>query len=152
MFRENQRTAEWSAMRVMHQFVEQGTSVVQSARLTTVLLGLPGQSLTSKADNLRKVYPKWLKAIEEHRPPPVPPDGGSGRKLKVQLRQVVETAGRTSRISSFPADAVFDSTGFALVPDNRAWRGLVHKGFAVLFGVIEEDAGKVPAEKNQDVR
>jgi hypothetical protein len=152
MLRENQRTAEWGAMRLMHQFVEEGMSVLQSARLTATLLGLPGQSLKSEADNLRKIYPKWLKTIVGHMPPPRPPDGWTGRKLKVQLRQVVKTADRTSRISGFPADVVFDATGFAIVPDNREWRSLVNKGFAVLFGVIEQDVGKILAEKNQDTR
>jgi hypothetical protein len=150
MLRENQRTAEWAAMKVMHQFVEGGTSVLRSARLTATVLGLPGQSLRSTVDNLRKVYPKWLKAINGNLPVPTPPDGSTGRKLRVQLRQVVEGADRTSRISRFPEDAIFDATGFAIVPDNREWRRLVYKGFAVLFGVIELNVGKIPTEKNQD--
>jgi len=152
MLRENRRTAEWAAMRMMHQFVEEGSSVLQSARSTSVVLGLPGQSMASTVDNLRKVYPKWLKAINGHSPPPTLPDGSTGRKLRVQLRQVVKTADRTSRISWFPGGAVFDATGFAIVPDNREWRRLVNKGFAVLFGVIEQDVGKTPTEKIQDTR
>jgi hypothetical protein len=152
MLRESQRTADWGAMRVMHQFVEEGMSVLQSARLTAIVLGMPGQSLMSKVDNLRKVYPKWLKTIDGRTPAPRLPDGCTGGKLKVKLRPVVKTADRASRISQFPDDAILDGAGFASVPDNRKWRGLVKRGFAVLFGVIEQDVGTIPTEKNQDTR
>ena len=125
-------------MKIMHQFVQdEGTSMLKGAQLTAVILGLPGQSFKSVTDNLRKVYPKWLRAVASGTPLPVPPDGWTGRKLRVQTRHVVKDGAKTSRISQFPDDVEVDLEGYAIVPDNRQWRNLVKRGFAILYGVID---------------
>jgi hypothetical protein len=150
MFKESERTGEFAAMRIMHQFMGEGASASQAARATAIALGLPGQSFRSVTDSLRKLYPKWLKTANNNVPEPAPPDGRTGRKLRVQLRPVIKKSDGVSRLSRFPCDVTLDPEGFAIVPDNREWRRLVHKGFAVQFGVIEADVGKTLPEKNQD--
>jgi hypothetical protein len=152
IFRDSERTGEFAAMRVMHQFMGEGISASRAARATAVALGLPGQSLRSVADDLRKLYPKWLKLVDNNIPRPAPPDGSTGRKLRIQLRPVIKRNDGVSRLSRFPSDMTFDAEGWAIVPDNREWRRLVHKGFAVHFGVIESEVGKTLPEKSQDDR
>ena len=129
---------EWSAMLATHQFVEDGATVKQAARFAAVVCAVPGTSVDSITDDIRKAYPTWLKMQKSGTPLTPPPSGDTGRRLKVQVRMAFDDeTGHHRRSGPMPAGAVELADGFLSVPDDRHWRRWVVSGHAVLFGVVK---------------
>ncbi len=129
---------EWQVMPLVHQLVENGESVKGAARSAASTLSLAGASLDSIVDDIRKLYPAWLKNEGCSADDLTPPDGSTGRKLKVKITTANPTeAERRGRSEPLPDGACDAGDGFLLVPDDRHWRRWVASGYAALFGVVK---------------
>ena len=119
-------------------------SQAASAQEVAVMFRLPGISLRTLVDTLRKAPPRAQK-----NPPQPFPTGDTGRYLLVRWRVPFMDAPDVPLSSMY--GIALDEEGWATVPDNRDWRRMIANGFFLFHGEIlppSSDLGKSVPETN----
>ena len=105
---------------------QKGLSARKAAEIVAIKYGLPGQSLASVVDDLRKAY-----SASKTSSPSDFPVADTGRKLRVRLGAGLVQDGIASLFGQ-----TFDAEGFAEVSDDRRWRRLIDEGDVIFYGAV----------------
>ena len=136
LLREHRGDPEWIVMPMMGSWViKRGLTPRKAAIRTAAQYGVPGPSFETVVKNLERTYRAWTRSVAATAPSRAPPDGDTGRKLKVRrIRPSVN--GEALPVKDVIMGVAFDEDGFGVAPDTREWRRFIHEGIVALYGAI----------------